>query len=175
MKIVNIVASGSFNQKIDLAALSVLGERYSYNPEKYIGGYITLSSAKVTIYRTGNYIITGIKSVESISSLWEELVSLLFTHLDVSLFAPPEVKNMVGQSDLGRQVNLSKLIVKLRDEDAEYEPEVFPGLMWKTEFGTVNMFQNGKVMLLGCRSLEELERLEGDVVKVVRKLSINNK
>ena len=172
MKIVNIVASGSFNQKIDLAALSVLGDRYSYNREKYIGGYLTLSSAKVTIYRTGNYIIYGIKSVESISSLWEELVSLLFTHLDVSLFAPPEVKNIVGQSDLGQQVNLSKLIVMLRDEDAEYEPEVFPGLIWKTEFGAVNMFQNGKVMLLGCRSIEELERLEGYVVKKVGELSV---
>ena len=171
MKIVNIIASGSFNQKIDLNSLFVVGERYSYDPEMYHGGYLTLSSAKVTIYRTGNYIITGIKSVESISSLWEELVSLLFTHLDVSLFTPPEVKNMVARTDLGRQVNLSKLIVMLRDEDAEYEPEVFPGLMWKTEFGTVNLFQNGKVMLLGCRSLEELERLEGYVVKKVGEFS----
>lgn len=43
----------------------------------------------------------------------------------------------------------------------------FPGILWKTEFGSVNLFQNGKVILLGCRSVEELGRLERYVMKKV--------
>ena len=171
LKIVNIVASGSFNQKVDLNALSAIGDKYSYDPEMYQGGYIQLSSAKVTVYRTGKYIFTGIKSPESLSSLWEELVSILFTHLDVSLFEPPVIKNMVAQTELGFPLNLGKLIVQLKDENAEYEPEVFPGLMWKTEFGSANMFQNGKIMLLGCNSIEQVERLQAHVVKRLGELS----
>ena len=62
MEIVNIVVSGSFNQKVDLQALMALGDVYSYDPEMYHGGYIRLSSAKVTVYRSGKYIIPGIKS-----------------------------------------------------------------------------------------------------------------
>lgn len=61
----------------------------------------------------------------------------------------------------------AKLIVNLWGEFTEYEPEFFPGILWKTEFGSVNLFQNGKGILLGCRSIEELGRLEGYVMKKV--------
>ena len=170
LKIVNIVASGSFNQMVDLYALSAIGDRYKYDPDVYHGGYIQLSSVKVTVYRTGKYILTGIKSLDSLSSLWEELVSILFIHLDVSLFEPPEIKNIVAQTDLGFLLKLGKLIVHLKDENAEYEPEFFSGLIWKTKFGTANISQNGKIMLLGCRSVEQLEKLQAYVVERVKEI-----
>ena len=163
MEIVNIVVSGSFNQKVDLQALMALGDVYSYDPEKYHGGYIRLSSAKVTIYQSGKYIIYGIKSLDLIQKLWEELVSILFTRMDVTLFEPPVIKNMVAKDDIGRELPLDKLQKALCAEGAEYEPEVFPGLMWTTEHGSANIFKNGKFMLLGCKTVDELEKLDAYV------------
>jgi len=165
MDIVNIVISGSFGQPVDLVSLNVLGDVYSYTPGKYPGGYIKLSSAKVTVYRTGNFIIPGIKTISQIDNLWDELVTIVKPVLDTSLFRKPTIKNMVALENLGKTLNLAKVIQALRDETAEYEPEVFPGLMWKTSCGSANIFQNGKVMLLGCKSEEELNQLWENISK----------
>lgn len=163
MKIVNIVASGSFGQDINLSALTVLGEKYIFNRSKYPGGYIVLRSAKMTVYRTGKYIITGIRSLDLLEGLWNEAVVLLSPLLDAALFEMPAVKNIVAYEELGCSLHLTKVIAALHDEDAEYEPEVFPGLIWRTKAGTANIFMNGKVMLLGCRSEAELDALYGMV------------
>ncbi|HJJ48374.1 MAG TPA: hypothetical protein O0X39_05235 [Methanocorpusculum sp.] len=163
MQIVNVVVSGSFGQEINLADLSVLGEKYLYSPKKYPAGYVQLSLARITVYHTGKYIITGVRSLDLIEGLWKEAVALLQPLLDVSLFEKPSVRNIVAYEELGRSLNLAKVIVALHDEDAEYEPEVFPGLIWRTNAGTANIFVNGKVMLLGCRSEEGLEALWGVV------------
>ena len=124
---------------------------------------MTLSSAKLTIYRTGKYIITGIKSFDLIEGLWKEIVAILAPLLDASLFEAPSVKNIVAYEELGRSLNLMKIIAALRDEDAEYEPEVFPGLIWRSKDGSANIFMNGKVMLLGCKSEEGLVKLRDKV------------
>ncbi len=166
MEIVNIVASGSFNQPLSFDELQQkLGDVFIPPGPKYHAGYLKLDGGKVAIFRTGKYNLIGIPSIDAVNSRWEELVSLLFTVLDVSLFEPPVIKNIVAQETIGHPLNPAELYLKLKDEDVEYEPEVFPGLIWKTEYGTANIFATGKVLLLGTTNQDDLNTLRDYVVK----------
>ena len=174
MEIVNIVASGTFNQPLSFDELQEkLGDAFIPAGPKYQhGAYLRLGNAKVTIYKSGKYIMPGIPSFDAVNARWEELVSLLFTVLDVTVFEPPVVKNIVAQETVGRTINLVNLFAKLRDETAEYEPEVFPGLIWKTEYGTANIFNSGRIVLLGVANVDELNTLRDFVVKKFEEMGI---
>lgn len=159
MEIVNIVASGSFNQKVNLQSLMAIGDKFTFDPQKYHGGYLKLDSGKVTLYKSGKYILTGIKSIEQVSKHWQNVILILSPYLDTSLFDAPKIQNIVLMDTLNIHLSLSKIISGLKDENAEYEPEVFPGLIWRTKYGSINLFQSGKYMMLGCKSLEDAQNL----------------
>jgi len=170
MDIVNVVATGSFNQKVDFEKLKVLGDKLVQPKGKYPGVYLHLSGCTVTIYKTGRYIFTGVHAPEDIDRLWKELNSTLKGIIDTSLFTPPRITNIVACENLNRNLNLAKIYTTMTGEDVEYEPELFPGFIWKTEFGTANIFSNGKLMLLGCKTRDELDLLWKHVSNTMNKL-----
>jgi transcription initiation factor TFIID TATA-box-binding protein len=61
-----------------------------------------------------------------------------------------EHSTSVFMEDLEREVNLSALAVALGMEDTEYEPEQFPGLIYRADCGsTLLVFALGKVIISG--------------------------
>lgn len=169
LKIVNIVVSGNLNQKISLIKLLKLGDIYSYDPDNYHGGYIQLSSARTTIYKSGKYIIPGVKDIDSISDLWSQLIEILTPFIDVSVVSPPSVSNIVALFENNIKINLIDLIKYLPSDEAEYEPEVFPGLVWRTKKGTVLIFSSGKLLFMGVKSIEDLHKLFNFTLEFISK------
>ncbi len=98
MKIINVVASGDLHQTVHLNSLSVIGDRFRFDPEKYHGGYLSLHGGKATIYRSGKYILYGMKSVESLSKIWDEFHSILSSYFDMSGATYPVIQNIVGMT-----------------------------------------------------------------------------
>ena len=78
------------------------------------------------------------------------------------------VQNMVASGQIGMVLNLNKLAMKL--ENAEYEPEQFPGLVYKLPGtrATFLLFSNGKIVCTGTKS-------ETDLRDAVRKLILTLK
>ena len=167
MKVVNIVASGSLNTEIDLETLSdEIGQPQArYDPDKYPGIYLRFEEETplITIYRTGKYIITGPTSEEEVFSLRKRFLKFLFD-MDVIENADDEkfsVQNYVCTENLGQTLNLNALAIGLGLEQTEYEPEQFPGLIYRPEGynGVVLIFATGRVVITGCRSGDAAEEL----------------
>ena len=76
------------------------------------------------------------------------------------------VQNIVASADLKTDLNLNAIALGLGLENIEYEPEQFPGLVYriKTPKVVVLIFSSGKLVVTGGKSPEECE--EG--VKIVR-------
>ena len=56
------------------------------------------------------------------------------------------------------EIDLEKLIVELDDFDASYEPEQFPGMNFKDDYGlTYLLFGSGKITITGVKSLDGFE------------------
>jgi transcription initiation factor TFIID TATA-box-binding protein len=158
MKIINIVASGDLCQPVHFERLPELPDStYKYNPKVYHGAYILLSRGKATIYRSGKYIIYGLTSLGDVSSTYQEFLAHLSPIIDPELASPPEVRNIVGMDDLQIKIPLSRLVVAFQMEHVEYEPEQFPGLIYRGDAGTALIFSSGKVILAGFKDLSSME------------------
>ena len=158
MKIINIVTSGDLHQPVPFERLPELPDtNYRYNPENYHGAYILLSRGKATIYRSGKYIIYGLASLDEVDTSYREFLTLISPLIDPSLASPPEVRNIVGMDDFQIEIPLLQLVVALRMEQVEYEPEQFPGLIYRGDTGTALIFSSGKVILAGFKDLSSME------------------
>lgn len=160
----NVVASGSLGIELDLETVArELSEVVDYDPEKYPGAYFGLddSAPLITVYRTGKYIITGADSADEASATRSEFLRLLTDH---SILPKAEdewykIQNYVCMEDIGQQLNLSALAIGLGLEFTEYEPEQFPGLIYRpADIDCVLLiFGSGKVIITGATSIESAE------------------
>jgi len=158
MKLINIVASGDLHQPVPFERLPELPDtNYRYNPRNYHGAYILLSRGKATIYKSGKYIIYGLTSLDEVDASYREFLTLISPLIDPSLASPPEIRNIVGMDDFQLEVPLSRLVVALKMEQVEFEPEQFPGLIYRGEAGTALIFSSGKVILAGFKDLSSME------------------
>ena len=176
VEVVNVVGSGSLGIEVDLYAVDAdLGAETNYDPDEHTGLHIRLESgALVTIYRTGSYHIVGVDSNEALTAARNEFLGLLG---EIGLEAPVgedpfSVRNLVATTDIGRSVNLNALSIGLGLEKVEYEPEQFPGLVYRPEemSAVVLIFSSGKLVVTGIRSVEDAETARESVVSEIQHL-----
>ena len=62
--------------------------------------------------------------------------------------------------DLGAEINLTNITISLGLEHVEYEPEQFPGLVYRLENPKVVclLSGSGKVVITGARSVEDMDK-----------------
>jgi transcription initiation factor TFIID TATA-box-binding protein len=67
---------------------------------------------------------------------------------------------MVCSYTLGKFININRLSVTLNLENIEYEPEQFPGLVYRIRDPkiVVLIFSSGKIILTGGRNMEDIKK-----------------
>ena len=164
VEVVNVVASGSLGVELDLEAIAGdLDSIVDYDPDKYPGAYFRFgdSAPLLILYRTGKYIITGASSEGEAHIIREEFLSILSDH-EILPSAEDEwfqLQNYVCMSEISENLDLSTLAIGLGLEVTEYEPEQFPGLVYRpAEHDSVLLvFSSGKVIITGVTSLQAAE------------------
>ena len=70
------------------------------------------------------------------------------------------VQNIVASADLHTILNLNAIAIGLGLENIEYEPEQFPGLVYRIDVPkvVVLIFSSGKLVVTGGKSPEDCER-----------------
>ena len=65
---------------------------------------------------------------------------------------------MVATADLGGELNLNEVAISLGLENVEYEPEQFPGLVYRIREPKVAMllFGSGKIVCAGAKKVEDV-------------------
>ena len=169
VKVENIVCSGSLNTSIDLLHLAEMCEYAVYGRNRYPAAYIKFDGHSVTVYRTGKYIMPGMRSLEDMETSFDKLLGILSPHIDISKAARPEIRNIVCSSNVGHDINLHDLYIRMisSNQDAVYEPESFPGLILKTSDSTFNVFQSGKFLILGCTDFNSVQKAESFFLDII--------
>lgn len=164
LEVVNAVGSGDLGIEIDLNQLTADVEGAEFDPHKYPGAYVRLGGVEplVTVYRTGKYIITGSKSEEEAYSCRKQFLELLS---DKRVLDTPDDKwfsmqNYVCTGELDQVQNLNALAIGLGLEYTEYEPEQFPGLVFRPDDHPVVIliFASGKVVVTGAKEINAAEK-----------------
>jgi transcription initiation factor TFIID TATA-box-binding protein len=72
--------------------------------------------------------------------------------------AKPEItiQNIVFTGDLGQAIHLNAIAIGLGLESIEYEPELFPGLVYRLDDPSVVvlLFGSGKTVITGCECVD---------------------
>lgn len=150
----NVVGSTSLEQELDLETLSDDLEDVSYDPEQFPGLVYRTTDPKAAslLFRSGKLVCTGASSIDNL----EEAVRITvekFRSLGIAVPADPEVtvQNIVTSGDLGARLNLNAIAIGLGLEAVEYEPEQFPGLVYRLDEPDVValLFGSGKLVITG--------------------------
>ncbi|QSW97644.1 TATA-box-binding protein [Haloterrigena alkaliphila] len=163
INIENVVASTSIGQELDLESVSLDLEGADYDPENFPGLVYRTQNPKsaALIFRSGKIVCTGAKSTDAV----HESLSLVFAklrELQIQVEEDPEiiVQNIVSSADLGRTLNLNAIAIGLGLEHIEYEPEQFPGLVYRLDEPEVValLFGSGKLVVTGGKQVNDAEQ-----------------
>ena len=159
IKVVNIVVSTSLKHDIPLEKMAATLSNTEYNPEQFPGLVIRIKEPKTSalIFSSGKVVCTGARSMDKVEESIKKIIKSL-EKINVKITVKPEIKiqNIVASGSVGMDLNLNTLAMKL--ENTEYEPEQFPGLVYKLAAAkaTFLLFSNGKVVCTGTKSEKEV-------------------
>jgi transcription initiation factor TFIID TATA-box-binding protein len=164
LDVVNIVGSGDINRELDLEQVARDADIYEANYKHGAGSAflkITEGSGLVILYRSGKYIVRGGKEFEKLYRTNDEFLILLRNLGVVEESHKPsfEINNLVFVGDLNQVIDLKTLVIHLGLKNAEFEPEQFPGLVYRPEeFDCILLvFGTGKVSITGSDDIDEAE------------------
>lgn len=168
----NVVASVRVAEALDLVALAdrITGAETRRSGFRGLTCRMMDPKAVLLIFRTGAMIITGIRSLEAVTPVYVAALALLRDAGAELLPDPPapEVVNIVSSGTLGANVTLHRLALARAMEGIEYEPEVFPGLIYRPEMGgTALIFSNGSLIVTGARTVDQAQSVALDVRRMV--------
>jgi len=161
--IVNVVASAGLEHGIDLNALVEAFPTAEYRPEQFPGVIFRLKSPKTAtlIFGSGKMVCTGARSEKEARQALLKVVRRL-KEAGIVIMGGPEIKiqNVVASANLTGWIDLMGLyeIEKGMRGRILYEPEQFPGLIYRMEDPKVVilLFASGKLVCTGARKEEEV-------------------
>ena len=161
MKIENVVASTTIANELDLSQLSKKLPDGEYEPEQFPGLVLRLEEPKTAalLFRSGKVVCTGAKTIGDVKRAIAKVCQKV-QKAGANVFDEPDitVQNIVASANLHAQLNLNAIALAIGLEKVEYEPEQFPGLVYRLEdpHVVVLLFGSGKLVCTGARKAEQV-------------------
>ncbi len=159
--IVNLVASATIDQKLDLNDITKKFPDVEYHPEQFPGAVFRLKSPKTAtlLFTSGKMVCTGSKSEEmAVKAVNTVVQKLRKGGIKIKKNAVVTVQNIVSSINLGGKVHLEKAARTL--PRSMYEPEQFPGLIHRMldPKTVILVFSSGKLVCTGGKTEKDVYR-----------------
>jgi len=161
VKVENVVVFATLGKDIPLDKISKELVGAEYTPEAFPGVIYRIPEPKTAalIFSSGKIVCTGARSPEFAKVAVEKVVDdMKKLQIDLPTDFHTGVENIVAstQIDAKDKLNLEHIAYNL--ENAEYEPEQFPGLVYRISDPRVAflLFGTGKIICTGARRIEEI-------------------
>jgi len=173
VEVVNIVVSASLGHDIPLEKMAATLANTEYNPEQFPGLVIRIKDPKTSalIFSSGKIVCTGARSMDKVQESIKKIIkSLEKINIKIKVTPEPKIQNIVASGSIGMDLNLNILAMKL--DNTEYEPEQFPGLVYKlpSEHATFLLFSNGQIVCTGTKSEAEVHRVLAILIDNLKKV-----
>ena len=158
IEIVNVVASTTIDQKLDLYKIQEKFPGVEYNPEQFPGAVFRLKNPKTStlLFSTGKMVCTGSKSEDmAVNAVVQKLRK---EGIKIKKDAVVTVQNMVSSINLGGKVHLELAARTL--PRSMYEPEQFPGVIHRMvdPKTVILIFASGKLVCTGAKTEKDVYR-----------------
>ena len=169
IKVVNLVVTTDLEHKIQLDRVASTIPNVEYNPDQFPGLIMRIKEPKTVslLFTSGKVVCTGAKDLDSAKKAVHCIIDTLKkVDIDIKIEPTLKIQNLVGSGSLGFDLNLVELTMKLTN--VEYEPEQFPGLVYKIlqpHHASFLLFSNGKIVCTGTKSKEEMKICFDQLIK----------
>lgn len=163
IRIQKISSTAHFGIPLDLKKIALKCRHTEFNPRRCGALVMRLRELQATgiMFASGKLIVTEVDSIQSAELACAEFRSVI----EKVGFKPKEfgamdfkVKNIMGTTDMGFPLRLEELSYAHSDF-ASYEPEVFPGLVYRLDRTEVVflLFSSGKIVITGGKKGSDLK------------------
>jgi len=172
-KIQNIVLSVTYEDtEFNLEKLARLLDGAVYDPESFPGVVYKSEDPRASflIFASGKMNCVGAKSLNDAKQAIRKLTGKLRkAHIKVKTEPKIKVQNIVASVNFGRKFNLEHIARSF--ENTEYEPEVFPGLVFRLDDpkAVLLLFVSGKGVCAGAKSLRDVKRAAQKTSKILHR------
>lgn len=161
IEIVNVVASATIDQKLDLNKIQEKFPEVEYHPDVFPGAVFRLRNPKTAtlLFSTGKMVCTGSKSEEIAVKAVNTVVNKLRKEgIKIKKNAVVTVQNIVSSINLGGRVSIEKVARTL--PRSMYEPEQFPGVIHRMidPKVVILIFSSGKLVCTGGKTEKDVYR-----------------
>ena len=160
MIIRNIVSTVNLNCVLKLKEIALHARNAEYNPRRFAAVIMRLREPKTTalIFASGKMVCTGAKNEEAsriASRKYARIIQKLGFPVSFTNFS---IQNIVGSVDVKFPIDLEYISNK-HHEFCSYEPEIFPGLVYRMIDPKIVLliFVSGKLVLTGAKRKVDID------------------
>ena len=144
---------------LNLRQITLHARNAEYNPKRFAAVIMRIHEPKTTalFFSSGKMVCTGAKSEESARLAARKFARIIQKLGFPAQFREFKVQTIVSSCDVKLHIRLEQLEMRLKNCDQEqlcsYEPELFPGLVFKLLDPKVTLliFVSGKIVLTGAK------------------------
>jgi transcription initiation factor TFIID TATA-box-binding protein len=160
IRIHNMSSTANLGTRLDLKKIALKCRNTEYNPRRFGAVIMRLREPRATalIFASGKMVVTGVKSTHNAALACKKFAYII----ERVGFQPQElvdfkVQNMIGTTDVGFPIRLEGLVYA-HSSFASYEPELFPGLIYRLVSPRVVflIFVSGKIVITGAKKESDL-------------------
>lgn len=171
MRTENVVAAARLGGPWDIVGLSRRLQGAEYHPDRFMGLIVHVAEGSALIFEDGRVVTTGARGLEDALSQMEHVRELLGqAGADTTSVEGFQVRNLVVSYDLGSEIPLEQAVLAFPEEDLEYDPDRFPGIVARFADAKVTLlvFRSGKIVGTGTGDMPLIEdALEGFVAALL--------
>ena len=182
-KIENIVSTANLNCSLDLRRIALQVNNAEYNPKRFSAVITKLKEPKTTglIFSSGRIVCLGAKTEEMSKKACRKIGKILKSFNYNVTFKEFKIQNIVGSADVKFPISLMKLYMHLLKNNKSknmnlvaYEPEQFPGLIYKMIEPNIVLliFNSGKLVLTGGKYRNDIYEGFQKIYPVLTKFKI---
>mmetsp|Transcript_15820 Transcript_15820/g.19294 ORF Transcript_15820/g.19294 Transcript_15820/m.19294 type:complete len:264 (+) Transcript_15820:67-858(+) len=162
IRIQNMSCTANLGLRLDLRQIALRCRNTEFNPRRFAAVIMRLREPRATalIFASGKMCVTGTKCTHNASLACKKFIYII----EKVGFKPPnetqidfKVQNIVGTADVGFPIRLEGLVFA-HSNFASYEPELFPGLIYRLVEPRVVflIFVSGKVVITGAKTEKDM-------------------
>jgi len=158
----NVVATANLGVSLDLKKIALTARNAEYNPRRFSAVIMRIREPKSTalVFRSGKLVVTGTRSEEEAKRAARKFGRVIMkVGYSEARFRDFKVENLVSTFTVPFPIHLENLYKNLpANMQSQYEPEVFPGLIFKAQTGTLLIFVSGRCVMIGMKTQEDIDK-----------------
>jgi len=160
IRVQNIASTANLGVRLDLKKIALKCRNTEFNPRRFGAVIMRLREPRATalIFASGKICVTGVKSTHNATLACKKFHYIIErVGFQPKEFMDFKVQNIVGTADCGFPIRLEGLVYA-HSAFASYEPELFPGLIYRLVNPRVVflIFVSGKVVITGAKKESDL-------------------